>query len=199
MATVRHLGLFPASVDTCPPTYEQSDLNDALHIELETLQEALDVLWRVRQWSIVVQGGFVEEYASSFDTIENDLGLKNSEKSLVCVAPTWGARGQVGPGGIQEGTWTWGTAEPSFSRISTLNGKYYSPMVMSIGGGAIVGFEVGAKQKTGYLSLRYTVPDFYGYNLQLDISPSEYWPYDPGDGLGPIYNSTTGAQLRPFP
>ena len=26
-----------------------------------------------------------------------------------------------------------------------------------------------------------------------------YWPYDPGDGGGPIYDSATGAQLRPFP
>jgi hypothetical protein len=31
------------------------------------------------------------------------------------------------------------------------------------------------------------------------ITPAEYWPYDPGDGGGPIYNSTTGAQLRGFP
>ena len=31
------------------------------------------------------------------------------------------------------------------------------------------------------------------------ISVEEYWPYDPGDGLGPIYDSATGAQLRPFP
>jgi hypothetical protein len=27
----------------------------------------------------------------------------------------------------------------------------------------------------------------------------EYWPYDPNDGLGPIYDSTTGEQLREFP
>ena len=27
----------------------------------------------------------------------------------------------------------------------------------------------------------------------------EYWPYDPGDGGGPIYDSITGAQLRGFP
>jgi hypothetical protein len=27
----------------------------------------------------------------------------------------------------------------------------------------------------------------------------EYWPYDPNDGLGPIYDSATGEQLRPFP
>jgi hypothetical protein len=33
----------------------------------------------------------------------------------------------------------------------------------------------------------------------FEITPSEYWPYDPNDGLGPIYDSTTGEQLRPFP
>jgi hypothetical protein len=27
----------------------------------------------------------------------------------------------------------------------------------------------------------------------------EYWPYDPEDGGGPIYNKDTGAQLRDFP
>jgi hypothetical protein len=33
----------------------------------------------------------------------------------------------------------------------------------------------------------------------ITITASEYWPYDPGDGLGPIYDSATGAQLRGFP
>lgn len=28
---------------------------------------------------------------------------------------------------------------------------------------------------------------------------SEYWPYDPNDGNGPIYDSDTGNQIRPFP
>jgi hypothetical protein len=41
-----------------------------------------------------------------------------------------------------------------------------------------------------------------GYTPTLSnvvVEPHEYWPYDPGDGGGPIYDSTTGAQLRPFP
>jgi hypothetical protein len=33
----------------------------------------------------------------------------------------------------------------------------------------------------------------------ITVTPSEYWPYDPGDGGGPIYDSVTGAQLRGFP
>ena len=37
------------------------------------------------------------------------------------------------------------------------------------------------------------------YVSNLRIEPSEFWEYDPGDGLGPIYDKTTGAQLRAFP
>lgn len=33
----------------------------------------------------------------------------------------------------------------------------------------------------------------------MSITAEEYWPYDPNDGGGPIYDSTTGAQLRGFP
>jgi hypothetical protein len=31
------------------------------------------------------------------------------------------------------------------------------------------------------------------------MTPAEYWPYDPEDGGGPIYDTATGAQLRAFP
>jgi hypothetical protein len=37
------------------------------------------------------------------------------------------------------------------------------------------------------------------YSGTVEVKPLEYWPYDPGDGLGPIYDSETGEQLRPFP
>lgn len=35
-------------------------------------------------------------------------------------------------------------------------------------------------------------------DITVTLEAEEYWPYDPGDGGGPIYNSTTGAQLRAF-
>lgn len=55
------------------------------------------------------------------------------------------------------------------------------------------------------LGQSFTTP-FYARNStgggSLSISGSlvaeEYWPYDPEDGDGPIYDSTTGAQLREF-
>jgi hypothetical protein len=36
-------------------------------------------------------------------------------------------------------------------------------------------------------------------SITASIVPEEYWPYDPGDGKGPIYNTAFGNQLRPFP
>jgi hypothetical protein len=35
--------------------------------------------------------------------------------------------------------------------------------------------------------------------LELKLEPLEFWPYDPDDSLGPIYDSQTGAQRRAFP
>ena len=36
-------------------------------------------------------------------------------------------------------------------------------------------------------------------SLQSTLTATAYWPYDPGDGGGPIYDTATGQQLRPFP
>jgi hypothetical protein len=47
-----------------------------------------------------------------------------------------------------------------------------------------------------------SLPDDQGtvtLEASMTIDALEYWPYDPQDGGGPIYDSTTGAQLRPFP
>jgi hypothetical protein len=37
------------------------------------------------------------------------------------------------------------------------------------------------------------------FEMNVSVNAIEYWPYDPGDGDGPIYDSATGEQLRPFP
>jgi hypothetical protein len=56
------------------------------------------------------------------------------------------------------------------------------------------------------LGQSFTTP-FYAINargegslsIAASLVPEEYWPYDPGDGKGPIYNTAFGNQLRPFP
>lgn len=42
-------------------------------------------------------------------------------------------------------------------------------------------------------------PGAFAYTATISVSPLNYWGYDPGDGLGPIWDTATGAQLRdPF-
>ena len=56
------------------------------------------------------------------------------------------------------------------------------------------------------LGQNFTTP-FYANNtlgstdltISASLAAEEYWPYDPNDGGGPIYSTTTGAQLRDFP
>ena len=47
----------------------------------------------------------------------------------------------------------------------------------------------------------YEIPTFKITPLDssLTVTAIEYWPYDPDDGGGPIYDKDTGAQRRPFP
>jgi len=47
----------------------------------------------------------------------------------------------------------------------------------------------------------YAINSTGGGSLSVSASlvAEEYWPYDPQDGGGPIYDSATGAQLRSFP
>ena len=59
------------------------------------------------------------------------------------------------------------------------------------------------------LGKTYSIPMYFSemvgeidgseYFYHGEISVNEYWPYDPNDSLGPIYDKTTGKQLRAFP
>jgi hypothetical protein len=56
------------------------------------------------------------------------------------------------------------------------------------------------------LGQNFTIPlyadnsrDSNNLSISAALVAAEYWPYDPGDGGGPIYDSVTGAQLRGFP
>jgi hypothetical protein len=69
----------------------------------------------------------------------------------------------------------------------------------------------GSGTNVGNLALRllgeeYNIP-LLGVNSlgggsfsgQFSYEATEYWPYDPNDGGGPIYNLGSGTQIRPFP
>lgn len=42
----------------------------------------------------------------------------------------------------------------------------------------------------------YTYTEIENNLLDFSVTPSGWWPYDPGDGNGPVWDATTGAQLR---
>jgi len=47
---------------------------------------------------------------------------------------------------------------------------------------------------------RFFQQDFPNFlEMEVSLEAVDYWEYDPNDGLGPIYNKNTGAQLRAFP
>lgn len=55
--------------------------------------------------------------------------------------------------------------------------------------------------------LEITRPIYFVRNREIEfvptinvlVKPARYWPYDPGDGGGPIYDTVTGRLLRGFP
>lgn len=54
-----------------------------------------------------------------------------------------------------------------------------------------------------FLGKSYSIKALLGNSeagsASMSILAEDYWPYDPNDGGGPIYDSATGEQLRDFP
>jgi hypothetical protein len=79
----------------------------------------------------------------------------------------------------------------------------YQPSEHSVfSGGRInfLGYSVAFGFYTNDFSLAYQQPLKSLVGVENFIAEAvEYWPYDPGDGGGPIYNINTGAQIRPMP
>jgi hypothetical protein len=59
-------------------------------------------------------------------------------------------------------------------------------------------FSVAGTNVTKPINLIHTRSGTPDYSCNASIEAHEYWPYDPNDGLGPVYDTTTGDQLRPF-
>jgi hypothetical protein len=69
-----------------------------------------------------------------------------------------------------------------------------------IGNGGGVENEIGTCTLTSAVgSKEFALGSTFNGTASVEISAVEYWPYDPGDGGGPIYDSATGAQLRGSP
>jgi hypothetical protein len=209
MATVRHLGLFPFCI--LDPA---NDPNSSL-VQMEmSVDLGLYFWWRVKKWTVdsasldVIPGEddpggggpiFIE---TGEMTIELPAGGISSEKELVCPKQRQFVVGnsfsqvavtlRIFPRANQSGDLIKMDIDVRASIQTTTyfygNGGEAAPHIVGTGTITVQDrnliFPIGG--------------DFEGTG-SLAISATEYWPYDPGDGGGPIYDSVTGAQLRGFP
>jgi hypothetical protein len=159
-----------------------------------------------------------------FGTGFGNFGIKN-ELDLVCVdrfgfnvpgEHAWKLESEaIAPGGLTPSITGFGDSYFSIGPRFTI----FIDQDDLIGAGSSVnsymdGQIIGSGPQIGVITIKFInwthqvpmyaqFPEYLGslYDL-LEISgtlePEEYWPYDPNDGLGPIYDKTTGSALRGF-
>lgn len=176
------------------------------------LESALSFWWRVKNWTVdsaaltVGPDDFGNYNEVDLPTGEMTLQVPESgiasEKELVCnIERQFG----VG-GGIVGGSYAAGI----FLRIRPGAKKSGDLLKMNIDLLATTGPEVWwlvdgspAESEIGTATinldgqaLQFPISGPETWTASVEISATEYWPYDPDDGLGPTYDKTTGKALR---
>jgi hypothetical protein len=207
MATVRHLGLLPFCISQTNAAVG-SLTNYPVGFAAVTL---LKWYWRVKSWSVSATLTSDNFYAGGTYTYSGTVTNNNilhsssagstatSEKNLVCRRRTVFSE----------------TTEASamfvlelFASVEKSTDLFYPYIDISFDVG--LAGSIGLFQAEGVESVEgqfitidgVPLPSYCNGDVvsgSISVSASHYWPYDPGDGGGPIYDSATGAQLRPFP
>jgi len=115
-----------------------------------------------------------------FDEVLEEASSPDVEEITGTLPPIGGILTSVPRGSTEEAT------------ISEYKAYFHMPAPSS----EIVEIDLyDATEPSALSNTKFNLDGFSG----ITIKPHEYWPYDPNDGGGPIYDSVTGAQLRPFP
>jgi len=206
MASVRHINLFPFCVE---PT-DNSNLTREMAVSRDL---ALSLWWRVKNWSVdeaeltVIPEDdppYAYDMPTGTMTMVTPPTAIESEKKLVC---NFNRQFDVGgpdpfndvsiilrirPGAEQSG-------ELIKMEVDVL-ANLYTLQLFYANGSPTVANEIGIGSiETEAGIVTFPIGSDFNGSASLVISAAEYWPYDPGDGGGPIYDSGTGAQLRSFP
>jgi hypothetical protein len=214
MASVRHLGLFPWCFDPATSFFSKEDL----------LKYAVPMWWRVKEWTLDAAADILansdppstETYSDSFVFKITDIPIRflststfQTEKDLVIAGKAGTGFGTLGP------VYNW----LFFAYLGDFNLELDLTIGPDFRFGAFAGDTRSASSDGEFDQIGLITSNFCGvsfstplkYNgpfsetlyvitsLNATLTATEYWPYDPGDGGGPIYNSATGAQLRGFP
>jgi hypothetical protein len=208
VASVNHIGLFPFCI-----TSPESDINAIFKQMTMTKELGMVFWWRVKNYRVdSAQLTVGPDDSGNFGEISMPTGQMtlelpsegiSSEKNLVCdITRQFGVSLpfpnnvavdlRIFPGANQSGSLIKMHMDVRCTLQTT---QYFS------GNGATPDPYTLGDCTISVLGEDLTFPiggDFSG-SASLEISASEYWPYDPGDGGGPIYDSATGAQIRSFP
>jgi hypothetical protein len=212
MASVRHLGLLPSCIKpvTVLPGTEIGAVYYVLGVDLPTL---LKWYWRIKTWSVsasVTSSSFFTPgtvtYEQTFTANDRQPGVPGvqnpqNEKDLVCQRRTFfnETEDPLGPFNFEL------FGDGVSTTVEFYQDLYYPLLNIGFdgGNGGVITTLSGLGSSGGTITIDgLTVPSFLYPNTStgsIIIEPAEYWPYNPGDGKGPIYDSATGAQLRGFP
>jgi hypothetical protein len=180
--------------------------------------------WRVKEWTLDATADILansdppstETYSGTFVFRITDYPIRflstatfQTEMDLVVAGKAGTGLGALGPAY----DWLFFVLLGDFNLELTLKiGPAFefgglagdTPPVATNGGGAQVGsitsnfcglsFSAPIKRVLPFEDSLYVIT-----SLDATLTATEYWTYDPGDGGGPIYESATGAQQRPFP
>ena len=175
-----------------------------------SVEEALAAYWRVKFWRVeFIQSYIGEEIPPPEPDLEPSLP---SEKSLVC------GRAEASPIPDADEFYpfrqtlvfnSWNNGDPIQRPILINTEEEYFLNIIISGFSQTDRSSVAVTKLEAPLSWRLEgnvffqgleepEGDFVGTSI-VEIKPRQWWPYDPGDGDGPIYDEDTGEQLRPFP
>jgi len=217
MATVRKIGLlpqtfgsgFPSGGGNIQPIADWPLEFDPSYFIEGNLDMVMALYWRVRAFEVIANtfvGG--NSYSDTFTMRIGDEDGETSglatETDLVCGFTDWYLRTSYG---ITEFSSELGAAYVDDSDnyfvtfvINDGEESYRSNYDPDYDFGTNGTWELNFSGYSITKPLYRTLPAGVGGRgtASIVMNAVEYWPYDPGDGDGPIYDSTTGAQLREF-
>lgn len=223
MAWLRKLGIFSVGGIVngknqliCPEAawpdyYSQSDIDAFGNIKLG-FDDAIKFFYRVKTWQIVIGAGSWEKIIESFigPDLNNSTIFATYQESALAVTHGvydyffYAVQNANPPFTSAEIpfffalslTWSLGPQVPIVFSDNTYGIKFFS-----------LNSSIQSSEYLGNLNFKFVIkqpnasyPEWAPkYPENFILKPLKWWPYDPGDGNGPIYNEDTGQKLRPLP
>ena len=218
MATVRKIGLLPENFGGCIQPITNWPPNPIVPIAFHPsyfiegdLNMVMALYWRVRAFEVIsntfVQGNsYSDTFTMRLDDEDGQTSGLTTETELVCGEFDWYNRTSYG---ITDFTSIMRSAyvDDSDNYFVSFNindgdesyrSNYRPDFDYGTNGTWVLNFAGYSITKPLYR----TLPNSGSINIgpaSIVMNAIEYWPYDPEDGKGPIYDSATGEQLRDFP